>query len=96
MPFFPDQNSRDKTSILDLRRLLEGLNVSANINYAHEVRTNPPNIAEQDYSPVVIYTLASSMPLDVLRDNAFDENGDEVKYSRFTNRNQSILCPFSI
>ena len=62
------------------------LNVSANINYAHEVRTNPPNIAEQDYSPVVIYTLASSMPLDVLRDNAFDENGDEVKYSRFTNR----------
>ena len=62
------------------------LNVSANINYAHEVRTNPPNIAEQDYSPVVIYTLSSTMPMDVLRDNAFDENGNEVKYSRFTNR----------
>lgn len=62
------------------------LNVSGNINYAHEVRTNPPNIAEQDFSPVVIYTLASSMPLDLLRDNAFDENGDEIKYSRFTNR----------
>ncbi|NND07853.1 MAG: SusC/RagA family TonB-linked outer membrane protein [Saprospiraceae bacterium] len=62
------------------------LTVSANINYAHEVRTNPPNIAEQDYSPVVIYTLSSSMPMDVLRDNAFDENGDEIKYSRFTNR----------
>ncbi len=62
------------------------LNVSANINYAHEVRTNPPNIAEQDYSPVVIYTLSTTMPMDVLRDNAFDENGDEIKYSRFTNR----------
>ncbi len=60
--------------------------VSGNINYAHEDRTNPPNIAEQDYSPVVIYTLATTMPLDLLRDNAFDENGDEVKYSRFTNR----------
>ncbi len=62
------------------------LTVSGNINYAHEDRTNPPNIAEQDFSPVVIYTLASSMPLDLLRDNAFDENGDEIKYSRFTNR----------
>lgn len=60
--------------------------VSGNVNYAHEFRKNPPNIAEQDYSPVVIYTLATSMPLDLLRDNAFDENGDEVKYSRFTNR----------
>jgi len=62
------------------------LSVSGNINYSNEDRTNPPNIAEQDFSPVVIYTLASSMPLDVLRDNAFDENGDEVSYSRFTNR----------
>ncbi len=62
------------------------LNVSGNINYSHEDRKNPPNIAEQDYSPVVIYTLSSTMPMDVLRDNAFDENGDEVKYSRFTNR----------
>jgi len=62
------------------------LTVSGNMNYSYEERTNPPNIAEQDYSPVVIYTLASSMPLDLLRENAFDENGDEIKYSRFTNR----------
>ncbi len=61
-------------------------NISGNINYSHEDRKNPPNIAEQDYSPVVIYTLSTTMPMDVLRDNAFDENGDEIKYSRFTNR----------
>ena len=67
-------------------------NVSGNINYAHEDRINPPNIAEQDYSPVVIYTLASTMPLDVLRDNAFDENGNEVKYSRFTNRTNPFFA----
>lgn len=60
--------------------------VTGNINYSIEDRTNPPNIAEQDFSPVVIYTLASTMPLDVLRDNAFDENGNEIRYSRFTNR----------
>lgn len=60
--------------------------VSGNMNYSHEDRRNPPNIAEQDFSPVVIYTLASSMPLDLLRENAFDENGDEISYSRFTNR----------
>ena len=62
------------------------LTVASNINYAYEDRVNPPNIAEQDYSPVVIYTLASSMPLDLLEEYCCDENGDEIKYSRFTNR----------
>ena len=62
------------------------LSISGNVNYSDEFRKNPPNIAEQDFSPVVIYTLASTMPLDVLRDNAFDEFGNEIKYSRFTNR----------
>ncbi|MGI9541688.1 MAG: carboxypeptidase-like regulatory domain-containing protein, partial [Cyclobacteriaceae bacterium] len=75
-----------QTVNLGFTQKVSKLTVSGNMNYAHEDRTNPPNIAEQDYSPVVIYTLATSMPLDVLRDNAFDENGDEIKYSRFTNR----------
>lgn len=60
--------------------------ISGNINYSNEFRKNPPNTSEQDFSPVVIYTLATTMPLDVLRDNAFDEQGNEIKYSRFTNR----------
>ncbi len=62
------------------------LTVSGNINYSDEIRKNPPNVQEQDFSPVVIYTLANTMPMDLLRENAFDENGDEIKYSRFTNR----------
>ncbi|MCB0689234.1 MAG: carboxypeptidase-like regulatory domain-containing protein, partial [Saprospiraceae bacterium] len=62
------------------------LTVSGNINYSNEYRQNPPNIAEQDFSPVVIYTLATTLPLKLLEENAFDENGDEIKYSRFTNR----------
>lgn len=66
--------------------LADKLTVSGNVNYSREDRENPPNIAEQDYSPVVIYTLATSMPLDLLEKYAFDENGDEFPYSRFTNR----------
>nr|WP_238325392.1 SusC/RagA family TonB-linked outer membrane protein [Lunatimonas lonarensis] len=57
-----------------------------NINYSKELRRNPPNIAEQDYSPVIIYTLANSMPMHILRDNAEDPNGNENIWSRFTNR----------
>jgi len=71
---------------LGFTQKINRLTVSGNMNYAHEDRQNPPNIAEQDFSPVVIYTLASSMPLDVLRENCCDENGDEISYSRFTNR----------
>lgn len=82
----PGSNYDRQTINLGFTQNMGKFKVSGNMNYSHEDRTNPPNIAEQDYSPVVIYTLASSMPLDLLRDNAFDENGDEIKYSRFTNR----------
>lgn len=62
-------------------------NVRGNINYSVENNQNPPNIADQDNSmPTTIYNLANSMPLDVLRDNAFDANGNEAVYSRFRNR----------
>ena len=63
------------------------LNISANINYSNEYNRNPPNVAQQDNTiPVSLSNLANSMPLDVLRDNAFDENGNESVYSRFRNR----------
>jgi TonB-linked SusC/RagA family outer membrane protein len=62
------------------------LTFSGNINYSKEDRQNPPNISEQDYSPVVIYTLATSMPMSVLKANAFDALGNEVVWSRFSNR----------
>jgi TonB-linked SusC/RagA family outer membrane protein len=66
--------------------LAKKLTVSGNINYSNEYRKNPPNIAEQDYSPVVLYNMANSMPLDLLKQNASDANGNEVRWSRFTNR----------
>ena len=84
----PGSNYNRKTVNLGFTQttLSNKLTVSGNINYSKEDRINPPNIAEQDYSPVVIYTLASSMPMDLLEQYAFDENGDEFPYSRFTNR----------
>ncbi len=75
-----------RTINLGFTQKLKKFTVSGNVNYSNEVRTNPPNIAEQDYSPVVIYTLASSMPLQLLEENCCDENGDEILYSRFSNR----------
>ncbi|GAB3251822.1 SusC/RagA family TonB-linked outer membrane protein [Larkinella harenae] len=66
--------------------LAKKLTVSGNINYSKEFRKNPPNIAEQDFSPVIIYNLANSMPLDILEKYATDANGNETVWSRFTNR----------
>ncbi|RCR65593.1 SusC/RagA family TonB-linked outer membrane protein [Larkinella punicea] len=66
--------------------LAKKLTVSGNINYSKEFRKNPPNIAEQDYSPVIIFNMANSMPLDILEKYASDANGNETVWSRFTNR----------
>lgn len=63
------------------------LSFRGNINYSVERNSNPPNIADQDNSiPTAIFNMANSMPFDVLRANAFDEQGNETIYSRFRNR----------
>ncbi|MEQ8553982.1 MAG: SusC/RagA family TonB-linked outer membrane protein [Cyclobacteriaceae bacterium] len=82
----PGSDYNRKTINLGFTQKIKKLTVSGNMNYSYEYRKNPPNIAEQDFSPVVIYTLSSSMPMDLLEQYASDENGDEISYSRFTNR----------
>ena len=63
------------------------LSFKGNFNYSFEENKNPPNIGEQDNTiPVALYNMANSMPLDVLRDNRYDANGNEAVYSRFRNR----------
>lgn len=60
---------------------------SGNVNYSKEKIKNPPQIAEQDMStPTTMYSLANSMPMDLLREKMADENGNEFIYSRFRNR----------
>jgi len=63
------------------------LNVTGTINYSSEYNKNPPQLAQQDFStPTVIYTLANSLPLDVLEANKYNADGNEFVYSRFRNR----------
>lgn len=78
--------SRKNMDLGFTQTMAKKLTVSGNISYSHERRTNPPNIGEQDYSPVVLFCMANSMPMDLLRKYAFDKNGDEFPWSRFTNR----------
>lgn len=84
----PNNSFNRKTINLGFNYALsDRLSFGGNVNYSREDNKNPPNIAEQDNTiPVALYNLANSMPLDVLRDNAFDANGDEAIYSRFRNR----------
>ncbi|MCK8492379.1 MULTISPECIES: SusC/RagA family TonB-linked outer membrane protein [Spirosoma] len=64
------------------------LSVTGTINYSNEYNKNPPQIAQQDNStPTVIYTVANSMPLDVLEANQINPStGNEFVWSRFMNR----------
>ncbi|MBC3784961.1 SusC/RagA family TonB-linked outer membrane protein [Spirosoma utsteinense] len=64
------------------------LTVTGTMNYSYELNKNPPQIAQQDNStPTVLYTLANSMPLDVLQANQINPTtGNEFIYSRFMNR----------
>ncbi|MBC8156003.1 MAG: SusC/RagA family TonB-linked outer membrane protein, partial [Bacteroidetes bacterium] len=64
------------------------LTVTGTMNYSNELNRNPPQIAQQDNStPTVIYTLANSLPLDVLEANQINPTtGNEFVYSRFMNR----------
>lgn len=82
----PGSGYNRKTINLGFTQTLRKLTVSGNVNYSSELRKNPPNIAEQDYSPVVIFNMANSMPLALLEQYATDANGNEVVWSRFTNR----------
>ena len=67
--------------------LTSKLNVMGTINYSNEDNLNPPQIAQQDFTiPTVIYTMANSMPFDVLEANKYDASGNEFVWSRFRNR----------
>ena len=67
--------------------LTEKLSFQGNMNYSNEINKNPPVIADQDNSiPTSIMAMANSMPMDVLRDNRYDADGNEYVYSRFKNR----------
>jgi TonB-linked SusC/RagA family outer membrane protein len=67
--------------------LSEKLSFKGNINYSNEYNKNPPVVADQDNSiPTSLFAMANTMPLEVLKANAYNPGGGEYNYSRFTNR----------
>ena len=63
------------------------LSVTGAINYSNEYNQNPPNVAQQDNTiPVALYNMANTMPLDLLNEKKFYDEGNEFVYSRFRNR----------
>jgi TonB-linked SusC/RagA family outer membrane protein len=67
--------------------LSEKLSFKGAINYSNEYNKNPPVVSDQDNSiPTSLYAMANTMPLDVLKANAYNPGGGEYNYSRFTNR----------
>jgi TonB-linked SusC/RagA family outer membrane protein len=67
--------------------LTEKLGFKGSINYSNEYNRNPPNVGNQDNTiPVALYSLANSMPLDLLNMKKYNAQGNEFIYSRFMNR----------
>lgn len=90
----PGSDYRRNTANIGFTQRLAGrLTLSGNVNYSNEDRKNPPNVAAQDFTTsVVLYTLANSMPLSVLRDGAFTEQDDETRWSLFANRTNPFFA----
>lgn len=67
--------------------LSDKVSVRGSVNYSNEYNKNPPVVSEQDNSiPTALFALANTMPLDVLKANAYNAGGGEYLWSRFTNR----------
>jgi TonB-linked SusC/RagA family outer membrane protein len=67
--------------------LSEKLSFKGNINYANEYNKNPPVVSDQDNSiPTSLYAMANTMPLDLLKANAYNAEGGEYVFSRFKPR----------
>ena len=84
----PNNSFNRKTINLGFSQTLaKKIIVAGNVNYSKEINRNPPQFAQQDFSiPTSLYTMANSMPLNVLSDNAINAAGNEFLWSRFTNR----------
>jgi TonB-linked SusC/RagA family outer membrane protein len=84
----PNNTYTRKTANLGFTyQLSEKFGFKGNVNYSNEYNKNPPVVSDQDNSiPTSLYAMANTMPLDVLKANAYNAGGGEFNYSRFTNR----------
>ncbi|MFH5831273.1 SusC/RagA family TonB-linked outer membrane protein [Halalkalibaculum sp. DA3122] len=89
----PNSNfNRNNISFGFTQDIMDNLNATGNINYSYEKNNMPVTMNNQVLNvPTVIYTLANTLPLDLLRENTYDENGNEIFYSRFAHRTNPFI-----
>ena len=65
------------------QEVAEFLTLSGNVQYTREDRKNSPALYGQSDTPMVLYTMANSIPMDLMESEAVDDEGDEQFWSRF-------------
>lgn len=74
------------------QNVTDHLNVSGNIHYSREENNMPVAMNNQVLNvPTPLYTIANTMPLDLMRENRYDEEGNEIFYSRFAHRTNPFV-----
>lgn len=74
------------------QNVTENLNVSGNIHYSREKNNMPVAMNNQVLNvPTPIYTLSNTMPLDLMKENRYDDQGNEIFYSRFAHRTNPFI-----
>ncbi len=69
----------------------EKLNLSLNVNYSHDNQINPPQIGSQGSGSMNFLTrISTSIPIDLMRNNAFAPNGTEYRVASWS----TIRNPF--
>jgi len=91
-------NSHFNRKIINLgfiQPILKNLTVQGNINYSNEYNKNPAQVGGQEFStPSSVYTIANSMPFDLLKKFMVDSNGNETVYARFLPRTNPYFSAY--
>ncbi|CAN5524915.1 hypothetical protein BH23BAC1_BH23BAC1_19910 [soil metagenome] len=84
----PNSDFNRKTINLGFTQIIsKNLSTHGNINYSNEYNRNPAQVGGQEFAtPSAVFTIANSMPFDLLKENRVNADGNEYVYSRFLPR----------
>jgi TonB-linked SusC/RagA family outer membrane protein len=70
-----------------IQNISQKLSVQGNVNYSNEYNRNPAQVGGQEFStPSSVFTVANSMPFDLLNEYRKDAAGNEIVWNRFLPR----------
>lgn len=71
------------------------LSVQGNMNYSNEYNRNPAQVGGQEFStPSAVFTIANSMPFDLLKKYMTNADGNEFVYARFLPRTNPYFSAY--